>query len=197
LTQDTTAKSLKISTAKVISLVANPVIILLFSTTLVSLMRSNQGLLPLFLAGFLPPLIAYVYLLFRHRKHFESYASIPRADRPGIYISGLYSFSLIAIFFFVFQNFTYFYDSILIALFLGIMFLVNYYFDKASMHASAYAFSIVYLASTIHIAVLCMLALLPLILWSRIVLHKHTLRQLAIGSIIGLIIGSLSFLISF
>jgi len=77
----------------------------------------------------------------------------------------------------------------------SLFYLINKYIGKASMHAAAYTFSILYLADRVSMSFAILFIGLPIIFWSRIKLHKHSWLELLLGTSIGMIIGLLSWTI--
>jgi len=80
---------------------------------------------------------------------------------------------------------------LVLIIYISLLLFFNKLIDKVSMHASANTLFIMSLASKIDPLFLLLMLMLPLIFWSRIYLHRHTLNQLIFGSLIGLVCGLL------
>lgn len=182
--------------AKVVSMGTFPLITLIIALTAGSLsdVVENSTLLFVFLGvGFSTIGIVYSYQLLKHKGKLAEYVDIPRKERDFIYVAGAFSFLFNAVLFSYLQNQVWFFKSIIVVIFLSVFFFINKYLDKASMHAGAYTFGVVYLIESYGQIFSLGLILLPLIYWSRIKLHKHTWRQLFLGTILGLFMGLLAW----
>jgi len=78
--------------------------------------------------------------------------------------------------------------------FFSMMYLINKYIDKVSMHAATFTFAIFYLIDKSSTLFILFILFLPLIFWSRWKLHKHTEFQLFLGAMVGVLIGLISWL---
>lgn len=182
--------------AKVLSMATFPLLTLVGALTVGSLADVAANPTPLFVffgVGFAAIGIAYAYQLLKHRSDFVKYFDIPRKERDFIYVAGSFAFLFNAILFTYFQNVAWFFKSMLIVIFLGVFFFVNKYVDKASMHAGAFTFGIVYLVGSYGQLFSLGLIILPLVYWARIKLHKHTWKQLFLGTLLGLFMGLLAW----
>jgi hypothetical protein len=99
---------------------------------------------------------------------------------------------LISIFFLTNQSQAIRYNALLFLLLLSIAKIGNY-FIKTSLHVSLHVFlSFLFMQINIEYGVLFLVFVFP-IAWSRLVLKRHTLREVIYGGINGLAIGILSF----
>lgn len=182
--------------ARVLSIGTFPLVTLVGALTAGSLKDVSTDPTPLFVflgVGFSAVGIAYAYQLFKHGSNFAKYIDVTRKDRDFIYVAGLFAFLFNAILFSYFLNPMWFFKSMLIVIFLGTFFFVNKYVDKASMHAGAFTFGIVYLVGSYGQIFSLGLVILPLVYWARIKLHKHTWKQLFLGTLLGLFMGLLAW----
>lgn len=148
------------------------------------------------LVGGFPILFYYLYVEHKHKeKPWQFFISIPRERRNTILLMAVYTFIFNTILFSIFGEVFWQKVSTLLVVYSGLMYLANRYFDKASWHAGVFAFSIFYIADKISLAFTFLLILLPVLYWARILLHKHTWLQLYMGTVIGLVIGILSWTI--
>lgn len=148
------------------------------------------------LVGGFPILFYYLYVEHKHKeKPWQFFISIPRERRNTILLMAVYTFIFNTILFSMLGEAFWQKVSTLLVVYSGLMYLANRYFDKASWHAGVFAFSIFYIADKISLAFTFLLILLPVLYWARILLHKHTWLQLYMGTVIGLVIGILSWTI--
>ncbi len=184
--------------AKVISFISNPFVIIFFAIIVgdSEYIFSDPGPLLMFIViGYTLPFIVYIKQLLHHKKHFWHFVSLERDTRNPVYFIAIYSF-LFNVLIFSYLNLSFWqFQSILIFVFFCLMFLINKYIDKISMHAAAFSFSAVYLIDKGNNIFIILLFLLPLVWWARIKLHKHNEFQLFLGTVTGLFIGVLSWLI--
>lgn len=145
------------------------------------------------IVAILPSFAVYLRMLFKHKKEFAEYVSVPRESREKIYIVAFLSFVFVTISFASFHERYWMLLSMCIVVLLGMLFLANTFIDKASMHSAVFAFCVVYLTQKSSVGFSLLFAFLPLIYWARIVLHKHDWLQLLLGSIIGLSVGLITW----
>lgn len=182
--------------AQFISTLFNPFFVIIFTFTAAnySILINQFGEFLLFLSiVFLPVFVIYIQVILKHKKHPIHFISIERTQRDKIYLIGVYSLLFATIIFANFNLSFWFLHSILLAIYISTLYLVNKYIDKASVHASTFAFAVLYLTDKVNLAYALLFFILPLIFWSRIELHKHTWIQLLLGAVIGMVIGLLSW----
>jgi len=180
--------------ALIISAITNPFVLLIVGFYYANRLEDAGWSIFLFIVtGTFLPSIVYISKLVKHRTNLFKFVSIPQKDRDPIYLTAIYSF----IFNFVIFNYIgdayWVYNSMLVIIYLGIMYLVNRYIDKASVHASTLSFVTLYLIDKVDVRFSILLLVLPLVYWSRIRLHKHTWLQLFLGTGIGMLIGLLAW----
>lgn len=83
--------------------------------------------------------------------------------------------------------------SMLFVIFFAIFYLVNHYFDKASIHLGMLALWTLVLSQVWDLGFVVFLALILPVSWSRLQLKKHTKSQLLWGMVIGLCVGLLGW----
>ncbi|CAG1023423.1 hypothetical protein DOJK_02326 [Patescibacteria group bacterium] len=186
--------------AHIISWVLDPflvVIVTLIASHLVQI-DQNPGPFVLFLcvAG-LPLFFYYLYVEYQHKeKPWQFFINVPRERRNTLLLMATYTFLFNTLIFATQGIVLWQKISIMFVIYAGIMYLANRFLDKASWHAGAFAFSVLYLADKIAIQYALLLILLPVVYWARMKLNRHTWIQLYLGTVIGLIMGLLSWLIS-
>lgn len=185
--------------AAFLSWVFNPFIILPLTLISAHITEINARPMPfiffLFVGAF-PVFFTYLYEEYKHKENtLQFLVSLSRERRNTPLLVTLYSFLFNAILFGIFNEYLWQKISILFVIYAGFLYLANRYFDKASWHASMMAFSIFYLADKVTISLAFGLILLPVIFWSRVTLHKHSWLQLYLGTVIGLVVGILSWTI--
>lgn len=185
--------------AHAISWILNPFLIfpIVFVISHLNYINLNPGAFIFFsLVGCLPIFFYYLYIEHKHKEDpWQFFITIPRERRNTILLMAVYTFLFNAIIFSSVYDLFWQKISILMVVFAGLMYLANKYFDKASWHAGVFAFSVFYLADKISLAFSFLLILLPILYWARILLNKHTWLQLYLGTVVGLIMGLLSWTI--
>jgi hypothetical protein len=117
-----------------------------------------------------------------------------REDRHNIYLAAVFStiFSVVILINFNMNPF-WVYNAMLGTVFFGVIYFINKFIDKISVHTAAFGFIIVYIANSNSLYWLLALVFMPLIVVSRLTLKKHTKLQLALGIAVGMFIGLLSW----
>lgn len=191
--------SVEILIANIVSWVFNPFFVLPISIIISNLNEINTNPFPFLMFSFVggaPMLFYYLYVEYQHKESpWQFFISIPRVRRNPLLLMGVYTFFFNAVIFSYLHQSFWVSFAILGTIFCGLLYLVNKYIDKASWHAAGLAFSIFYIADRLSLAYAFLLILLPLVYWARIKLHKHTWVQLFLGTVVGMIIGLLSWLI--
>ena len=83
--------------------------------------------------------------------------------------------------------------SMAVAAYFGITLYVNLFFDKASQHTGVWTLWTMVLIGRVDNIFVLLFLLLPVIMWSRLVLKKHTWPQLFWGIAIGMLAGLLTW----
>ncbi|MEP7104128.1 MAG: hypothetical protein ABI721_05480 [Candidatus Dojkabacteria bacterium] len=187
----------EILTAKGISLLANPILVL-FVTFVIgnfSRIRAEWEIFGIFiLIGCFFPMLLYVHYLYIHRKSIWNYTAIPRAKRDNLFLTVIIPFCLnLMLFIYTGQSKFWVYTSMLMVIFFACFYLLNRFIDKASLHTGMFSFSILYLTNRVSVAFAILLVLIPFIAWSRVKLHKHTWFQLMLGMVVGMFLALLSW----
>lgn len=185
--------------AQIISWILNPFFVLPITIIASHLQQIDANPMPfiffIFVGGF-PIFFFYLYSEYIHKeKPWEFFINLPRERRNTPLLVAIYSFLFNTVLFGIFNEPLWQEISILLVIYAGSMYLANRYIDKASWHAGVLAFCVFYLADKISMAFAFGLILLPVIFWARVLLHKHTWIQLYLGTVIGLVIGILSWTI--
>ncbi|MFS8131166.1 MAG: phosphatase PAP2 family protein [Candidatus Dojkabacteria bacterium] len=184
-------------TAKVISIISNPVLFLVGSFLLgnLQIVRANPQITVIFftVGGFFP-FILYIHYLWIHKKHIFEYTAVPREKRDNLYLAAIISFALVVLMS-VYSGISYFwvYSGMLFVVLFTSYYLLNKYIDKASFHTGIFAFGVLYLTNRVSVAFAILLILVPFVGWSRVYLHKHTWFQLMLGTVIGMFLAILSW----
>ncbi len=190
---------LETAIAQALSWLLNPFFILPLAIIAAHLKEINANPMPFIFfvcVGGLPIFFFYLYSEYKHKqKPWEFFINLPRERRNTPLLVGIYSFIFNTILFSTFNEDLWLRISILLVIYAGVMYLANRYIDKASWHASVLAFSILYVSDKISLAFAFALILMPVVFWTRVILHKHTWVQLYLGTVIGLVIGILSWTI--
>ncbi len=185
------------SLAQIITYTAEPIIVLaLLVFGLIYGQPPTAALagLTFMIVGFFPLSVFYVKDYLKSRRNTIDPG---RKERNGLYLTGVFSFSFASIIFgsAIMQNELWFYMSMLFAVFFALFYLVNLYFDKASFHAGSFVLTVVVLTSQVDSNFALLLALLPLLFWSRLIMHKHEWVELMWGLALGLSVGLLAWAI--
>lgn len=191
------ANNVDIFLAQFISWIYNPFFIIPITLMVSHLQEINKNPFPFifFLSvGGLPSILYYLYEEFKHKaKPWEFLVSIPREKRNTPLLIAVYSFLFVTIILSGLGEILWVEISVVMVIFAGSMYLANKYIDKASWHAAAMAFCVFYFVDKISLNYTFGLLLLPVIFWSRVLLHKHSWLQLYLGMVIGLVVGLLSW----
>lgn len=188
--------NIKVLLANLLSVVLNPFLVLTLTLVLANLNRSDTLFGPaLFLLIFvvLIPFILYTYIVSKDKKSFFKFHNLSRERRDLVYLFGIFTTFLTSIIFLHLELSYWFLNSLVLFILASTMFLINKYIDKISVHTAVLSFSILYLIDKVSINLIILFLLLPLVYWSRRVLHKHTKLQLFTGMVIGMGVGLLTW----
>jgi hypothetical protein len=148
--------------------------------------------LTIYIIIFLP---AYVIKLLKSYPKIQLGEDLNREDRVLVFFAlataSLINLSLLL----AFDNYGHLVKlNIILFLYWGIFFLINYMIDKVSVHSGWFTFTLMAIGGTYPIVFLGFL-FIPLLAWSRLTLHKHTWFQIIFGSVIGAFIGILAWVV--
>ncbi len=187
---------LKIFIASIISVLLNPFLVLTLTLIFGNLTRSDTLFGPalfLLILVVLLPFVIYTYFISRDKKSFFKFHNLTRVRRDLVYLFGIFT-SFLTTILFLHLGLVYWFNNSLVLFILGSsMYLINKYLDKISVHSSVLSFCIIYLIDKVSIYLIFLMLLIPLVYWSRRTLHQHTLLQLFMGTIVGLLIGLLTW----
>ncbi len=186
--------------AEIISLVFNPIAFITFMPFLIVYKQTGDGLYALkwelFSVGFI--IIGLVLLFIGRIKGTFSDFELSKKEERSIYFYSIWilALSYVASTFF-FKGLFFSISIASIGILIGvILFAVMNKYMKASIHtgvASAFAVTSGLLYG-ITPAIIVFFAI-PLIGWSRVVLRRHTLREVIVGGVLGIIVVLITFLL--
>lgn len=186
----------KRTVAILISTVTSPIFLLSLSLLLINFdsVKANPDHFIIFcaLAG-IPSLLVYIFPVITKKRKLVNNDAITQKERNTLFVVLVISLILNSILFSYEQlnNQTWIDLSIVLATYFGAFFVINMFFDKASQHVGSFVFSVIYLSQKSK-DVLLLLAIMPIIIWARIYLKRHTWAQIIWGIAIGLFVGILS-----
>lgn len=186
----------KRTVAILISTVTSPIFLLSLALMLVNFnsVKANPDHFAIFfgLAG-LPSLLVYLFPVITGKRKLVNNDAVTQKERNTLFVVLVISLMLNSILFSYEQlnNQTWIDLSIVLATYFGAFFVINMSFDKASQHVGSFVFSVIYLSQKSK-DVLLLLAIMPIIIWARIYLKRHTWAQIIWGIAIGLFVGILS-----
>lgn len=184
--------------AKIISIITEPPVVVLFGLYGFTWWKGISDLVSFIifcLIGLVPIFVLYL-VEFMHTKRSD--LALPRIQRDHIYLVGVFSLVVCTI---VFgssirqQNF-WFEMSMLWTVYFALLYVVNHYFDKVSLHIATYTFVAMLWTGLLDLRFSLLLLFLPVIAWTRFKLHYHTRLELLWGLALGLLIGLLGWTIS-
>lgn len=194
-------RDIDIKFAKLISLLLNPFIVITFTLVLGNYIwvKDNQGpLIFVIIIMIFLPLIIYTFKLihvFGLKKNILIFKNLKKSERDSILISILF-IDVIAILILNYLSEGYWMLNAIVGFILvASLYLANRFIDKVSIHTAIITFSIFYLVDKLGNEFSLFLVILPVIIWSRMKLHKHTWLQLYLGIVIGMMLGLLSWTI--
>lgn len=187
-----------IFTATFFSAVFNPFIVII-PTIVIAFFAQIQVLPGAFLfflcVLFFPVFFYYLEQIYRHKKDYDDIVNLNRSERAPIYLFGVFSSLFNAVIFSHLQQYFWVEVSMLALVVFASIFLINKYIDKLSMHTFFFSLSIMLLIDKINLAYGIFFVVMPIVFWSRITLHKHSWLQLYLGTVLGMIIGLISWMI--
>ncbi len=188
--------STKNVTAKIITEVFDPTVIFFVSVIFIVYLRNSlqdqiAGIIFIGLGGLLP-LVSLVYEYLNTKVN----RVVTREERNHVYLAAFFSFSVLSTLFAtnIFPDRFWSFLSIAMALYFGLALLINTFIDKTSQHVGMYTFWIMALIEFASPGFAILFAAVPLIMWSRLALTKHTWIQMFWGMTIGMLTGLLLWL---
>lgn len=183
-------------TAQIITEIFDPTVVFFFSLLFVVYLRGSlqdqiAGIIFLALGGLLPlASLVYEYLNTKVNK------VVTREERNHVYLAGFFSYSVLSTLFAtqIFSDSFWSYLSTSLALYFAISLMINTFIDKTSQHVGMFSFWVMALIEFASPGFGLLFAALPLIMWSRLKLSKHTWVQMFWGMAVGMLTGLLLWL---
>lgn len=118
-----------------------------------------------------------------------------QAERNSIYLTAIFAAAFSCLIFGsqIWQNAIWTVVSMSLLIYWAAIYLVNHYFDKASIHVSMICLWVVMLSDLFNPQLLLLLVALVPVTWSRLYLKKHTWAEVMWGLVIGVTVGLLSW----
>lgn len=192
-----TAKSMgDKSLANVISTLSAPAVLLGLAVAVFVTSQDilgGVGAIVFFVVGGSGAVIPWLYYyLFSRNDEIDP----PRKRRGMIYLGAMVSMSVCTVIFGsgILTNTMWYEASAVATVYFGLFYVVNYIFEKASLHTGTFVFVTLFLADQVHLRYLLLLLVLPLVVWARIELRKHNWLQIFFGLAIGGTVGLITWL---
>ncbi len=181
--------------ARIVSTLTSPALILpvaIFALVANADFTQASSALIFLIVGGVPPLLLNVYQYF-HESDDE--VEPGRSAREAIYLVAVFSFVLDTIIFGsdIMPSGFWANMAMIMAIFFATAYLANKYIDKFSMHVAMYGFTVMLLVGKVNTTLALLFLAIPIIIWARITLQKHTWLQVLLGLAIGLAIGLLAW----
>jgi len=172
--------------ANIISIIMHPVVMAFFIGYTASIQFNTNATTTLLLFAPIAIIITTYIIIFVFIKQDADIEFTDVKTRPPLLFSGITGIliSLLIAKFFLPEAESFFTRLLII---ITAVTTITFYW-KISFHATIYTMAIFYSYKILGNNYLFLLALLPILYWSRIKLHKHELAQLIIGSIISSLI---------
>jgi len=185
------ANPLLLHLARWVSIIAHPIVLLIVMIGLAGNDHpelSRPGSILFLLAAGILPILVLMERMFRTGRWKTRDASEKR-ERPIVYVVALGSVCVLLVWALVQQIWSLVPGLAALGILLGIG-LAALRWLKMSFHLSIAAFVGGALFEDARMVSLAVLAVLPLLAWSRLVLKKHTLREVLVGAGLGLVAGA-------
>ena len=187
---------MKVEIAKYISIIGHPLITLPLFTiiTLFNYEDFQRAFLisSLIVGGIFIPLTIKMYRGTKHGK-YTNFDVSDKSQRQSWYLFALILLLIVTIIMYATEQAPTLRLKILFAFLLLLTSQVINYFIKSSLHVSLNIFlSFLILPINMPIGIL-FFVFVAFIAWSRLILNRHTLKEIIVGAIIGFIIGFASF----
>lgn len=181
--------------AKIVSYVFEPLLVLILMAFALVIGQAPSDALSaaVFLGlGLAAPAFLYIYDYVTDR---DDNVDPTRRERNSMYLAAVFGYGLTSILFgsVLVNNEFWFSLPMLMMIYFATFYVVNLYFDKASLHIGTFTFAIVVLTAKLSAGFALLLALLPIVVWSRLSLHKHQWVEIMWGLVIGLAVGLLAW----
>lgn len=184
--------------AIIISLIFNPALVILFTLFIGNLELIREDLAISFMYFFLiftAPFVLYIYFILVKKKNIFLLPEVERRERNILYLVHILSIiGTILLFSLTLQNPNWIYNGMILSIFFSIYFLINRYIDKISFHSGAIALASLYLIDNNSVFFVIGFFILPIVMWARVKLHKHTWFQLLLGIGVSMFIGLMTWL---
>lgn len=185
-------KPLQVRIARHVSNILAPVTVSLPFVALVALYHANNALsvvlytlLTLLFLSLGP--MAYILIAVRRGKISDLDVS-RRAERVGPFLFGIASVTIGLFVLFYLQAPKNLETLLIITAISGVIMMVTTFWWKISIHASSLAASVTMLTALYGRGVLSAFALVVLVSWSRVVLRRHTVRQVIAGAVVSIVL---------
>ncbi len=183
--------------AKIISIILNPYYILPAGILALSIGMGPSILVDaviFIVVGLVPLLVGHIILYLRDGR---SGLGLPREKRTPLYLLAVLTFSLDTILFgsAMRNDEFWFLLAMVMAIWFGLHYLVNKFYDKTSFHVSVFVLVTMLFLDQVSPRLGVLFLLLPLLIWSRVVLHKHTRQEILFGMTLGLVGGLLMWFV--
>lgn len=181
--------------AKLISFVTDPGIVFLVGIAILQLQVGPTD----YLKGVAFVLIASIPIAFSvirtYLRDKDSEVDFDQKERNNIYIAAVFGFAINSVVFGsqVLHSTLWMNVAMIFTILAVLFYLVNHYFDKASIHIGMLSVWGMILVEMVSINYALGLALLVPVTWSRLHLHKHTWPQIMWGLALGLGVGLLAW----
>jgi membrane-associated phospholipid phosphatase len=188
---------LEIKLAKLVSLVTQPTLVLIVGSFIVvsgSDLSNFLAACVFLIVGGLMPVATDIYDYFKSK---NAKLEPDFKHRNEVYLTALFSFSIASLIFgsSILTSIFWMNLSMIMGIFFALFYLANRYFVKASLHAGMFCFVAMLLVQRAGIVYALAFTALPIIIWARIRLGKHTWAQVLVGTAIGMSVGLLTWLI--
>ena len=184
--------------AKIVTVIFNPFLVITGALILGNLMwvelKTGPVIFIIAVLIFLP-FIIYTLKVSATKKNFWHPHNLLREERHSIYLFGIYVSLAVTLAFGYINEIYWMMHGILAFLLISLLYILNKYLDKASVHTAVFCFSVFYLTDKLDTSFGLFLIALPIIMWARVTLHQHTWIQLFLGIVIGMSVGLLSWVI--
>jgi hypothetical protein len=184
--------------AKIISTITEPPVVVLIGLYGFTWWRGISDVVSFGIFSLIGLVPVFVLYLVEYMHNTRNDLALPRIKRDNVYLIGVFSFVFCSV---VFgstirqQNF-WFEMSMLWSVYFALLYVINHYFDKVSLHISTFALLAMLWTGLLDLRFSILLVFLPLIAWARLKLNSHTRLELLWGLVLGLLIGLLGWTIS-
>lgn len=181
--------------AKFVSLVTDPGLVFLIGVAILQFQVGPTD----YLKGLAFVLITSIPIAFAGIRTYlrdrDMAVDFNQGERNSIYLAAVFGFAFNSLIFGsqILQSNLWMNVAMVFTIASVVFYLVNHYFDKASIHVGMLTLWCMLLVEMVSINYAVGLALLVPVTWSRLHLHKHTWPQIMWGLSLGLIVGVLAW----